>query len=107
MTLLPRRLFILLFGLLLFPAAEPRANGWEHGAIPFEALVAALKQESSEIRLKAVRSLGFRGQVEGVPPLLKLLARPDPSRRVRAAHDESRVVREAAAYAVELLEAPR
>lgn len=66
-------------------AAEARANGWEHGAVPFEALLAALRQESSEIRLKAVQSLGFRGQVEAVAPLLALLAKPDPSRHVRAA----------------------
>ena len=70
---------------LVLVAPNARANGWEHGAVPFEALVAALQQESSAIRLKAAQSLGFRGQAEAVPSLIALLAKPDPSRHVRGA----------------------
>jgi len=60
-------------------------NGWEHGAIPFEALVEALQFDSPEMRLRATRSLGIRGQAEAVEPLLQCLARPEKNPHVRSA----------------------
>jgi len=60
-------------------------NGWEHGAIPYEALVKALKFESPEMRLRAAQSLGIRGQTEAVEPLLKCLTKPEEKPFVRSA----------------------
>lgn len=42
------------------------ANGWEHGAIPFDALVKALNDGDTITRLQAAHSLGARGQSEAV-----------------------------------------
>jgi HEAT repeat protein len=61
-----------------------RANGWEHGAIPFDALLRALAFEQPETRRRAAESLGHRGQREAVPPLLARLALPEPDPYVRA-----------------------
>jgi HEAT repeat protein len=60
-------------------------NGWEHGAIPYEALVKALEFESPDMRLRAAQSLGIRGQTEAVEPLLKCLAKPEEKPFVRSA----------------------
>ncbi|MHC4424104.1 MAG: HEAT repeat domain-containing protein [Planctomycetota bacterium] len=60
-------------------------NGWEHGAIPFEALVKALEFDSPETRLRAAQSLGVRGQQEAVEPILKCLTRPEENPLVRSA----------------------
>ena len=61
------------------------ANGWEHGAVPFEALLEALSFDDAVTRAQAARSLGFRGQREAVPPLLELLADGETDDTVRAA----------------------
>ena len=75
--------------LLLIPAiliTTPLfGNGWEHAAIPYEALVKALEFESPELRVRAAQSLGNRGQREAVNPLLKCLAKPEKNPIVRSA----------------------
>ena len=75
---------LLLAGVLLGLPAGTGANGWEHGAVPFEALVAALDSESADMRARAAQSLGYRGEARGVAPLLALLGRAEPSHRVRS-----------------------
>ena len=70
---------------LLGSAGAGMGNGWEHGAVPFESLVAALRSESAGMRSKAAESLGYRGEARGAPPLLELLDRGEPSHRVRSA----------------------
>ena len=76
---------MLLLGLLFVASTERvEANGWEHGTVPFAALVTALRSDSAELRAKAAESLGYRGEARGVPPLLDLLAEDEPSHRVRA-----------------------
>lgn len=70
--------------ILLVLTPRPAAtNGWEHGAVPFETLIEALSFESPAIREQAAHSLGFRGQVEAVRPLLERLALPEPDGGVR------------------------
>ena len=76
---------VLAFALVLL-ALAPRpatANGWEHGAVPFETLIEALSFESPDIREQAAHSLGFRGQAEAVGPLLDRLALPESDGGVR------------------------
>jgi len=76
---------VLAFAVVLL-ALAPRAataNGWEHGAVPFETLIEALSFESPDIREQAAHSLGFRGQAEAVGPLLDRLALPEPDGGVR------------------------
>lgn len=75
--------FVLCGALLGAPAAT-EANGWEHGTVPFEALVAALESDSADMRGRAAHSLGYRGETRGVAPLLALLERAEPSHRVRS-----------------------
>jgi HEAT repeat protein len=70
---------------LLLPAGPVAGNGWEHGAIPFDALLRALAFEQPETRRRAAESLGFRGQREGVEPLLQRLAQPEPDPGTRSA----------------------
>ena len=80
-----RASWALLIGLLLVvPPQRAAGNGWEHGTVPFAALVVALRAGSAELRAKAVESLGFRGEARGVPPLLDLLEGEEPSHRVRS-----------------------
>jgi len=59
------------------------ANGWEHGAIPFEALVEALGFGDTVTRMQAAHSLGARGQREAVPHLLGRLGGPEKDPAVR------------------------
>ena len=75
---------LLLGAVLLASPSMSGANGWEHGTVSFEALVAALHSESADMRARAAQSLGYRGEARGTPPLLDLLARPEPSHRVRS-----------------------
>ena len=75
---------LLLGGVLLGLPVGSEGNGWEHGTVPFEALVAALRSESSHMRARAARSLGYRGEARGAAPLLELLDRAEPSHRVRS-----------------------
>ena len=70
--------------MLLGLPAGAGANGWEHGTVPFEALVAALESTSADMRGRAAQSLGYRGEARGVAPLLALLGRAEPSHRVRS-----------------------
>lgn len=60
------------------------ANGWEHGAIPFDALLRALQFDVVETRIRAARSLGVRRQPEAVAPLITRLEQED-NERVREA----------------------
>jgi HEAT repeat protein len=75
---------VLLVLCLLVPTAA-RANGWEHAAIPFKALIRGLGEEAAETRARAAESLGFRGQVEAVAFLLKALRAPESDHAVRRA----------------------
>ena len=86
MTSLSNRLASpIIFGaVLLGSPSVPEGNGWEHGTVSFEALVAALRSGSAGMRERAARSLGYRGEARGTAPLLELLARPEPSHRVRS-----------------------
>jgi len=59
------------------------ANGWEHGAIPFEALVDALGFGDTVTRMQAAHSLGARGQREAVPHLLGRLGGAETEPAVR------------------------
>ena len=70
---------------LLGSAGDSRANGWEHGAVSFGALVTALESESAGLRARAAESIGYRGEARGTIPLLALLERPETSHRVRSA----------------------
>ena len=77
---------LLMAGLLIVAQPLPlRANGWEHAAIPFEALLWGLGDESSETRARAAESLGHRGQPEAVLFLLERLQAGEPEPRVRRA----------------------
>ncbi|CAB1060805.1 hypothetical protein D1BOALGB6SA_5572 [Olavius sp. associated proteobacterium Delta 1] len=71
--------------ILIFVTTRSHGNGWEHGAIPFEALVKALESESPEMRMRAAQSLGVRGQPEAMEPLLDCLAIPEKNPLVRSA----------------------
>ena len=76
---------MLLLGVLLIaPPDRAAANGWEHGTVPFAALVAALLSASTDLRAKAAESLGYREEARGVPPLLDLIEGNEPSHRVRS-----------------------
>ena len=75
---------LLVGGALLGSPAATEANGWEHGTVPFEALVTALESTSADMRGRAAQSLGYRGEARGVAPLLALLGRAEPSHRVRS-----------------------
>lgn len=84
------RICSLLFVLALLPVlagSPPRAhaNGWEHAAIPFSALLDALADASSAMRYRAALSLGYRGEQRATPALLEALARPERSPTVRSA----------------------
>jgi len=57
----------------IIPARVALANGWEHGAVPFEDLLRALSFDDVTTRAHAARSLGLRGQAEAVAPLIALL----------------------------------
>lgn len=69
--------------LSLLAAKTVLANGWEHGAVPFEALTDGLASGDAPTREKAAHSLGFRGQDEAVPHLLAALEKPEENRDVR------------------------
>ncbi len=65
--------------------ANVLANGWEHVAVPFEALLAGLRFEEETTRARSAESLGYRGHPDAVQPLLDALQRPEPSPLVRGA----------------------
>ena len=75
---------VLMAAALLWPVGV-RANGWEHAAIPFEALLWGLGHEAAETRVRSAESLGYRGQAEALPFLLDALKVPEPDHRVRRA----------------------
>lgn len=85
------RLHVVWGGLILASAlvvAQPsalRANGWEHAAIPFEALIWGLGDTAAETRARAAESLGHRGQREAVPFLLDALGGQTRAPQVRRA----------------------
>ena len=79
-----RRAAIALF-CILTGTAPSSANGWEFGAVPFEALLAGLERGAAFTRQKAAESLRYRGQPEAVPSLLRALGKPEPAPNVRRA----------------------
>ncbi len=73
--------FVLAFALT---APQPaHANGWEHHAIPFKALLRALASDNPEYRMQAAISMGVRREARAVKPLLAALARPEDVAGVR------------------------
>ena len=77
----PTTAFVLAFALT---TAQPvYANGWEHYAIPFKALLRALKSDNPEYRTQAAISMGVRREACAVKPLLAALARPEDVAGVR------------------------
>lgn len=74
-----------LFVCLLAGISELRANGWEHAAIDFDDLVAALRFEHPETRRRAADSLGYRGDRRALPELRAQLERPETNPYVRQA----------------------
>lgn len=78
-----RRLFLVVA--LLGAPGGAMGNGWEHGTVSFEALVAALRSESAGMRARAAESIGYRGEARGTSPLLDLLVGGEASHRVRSA----------------------
>ncbi len=83
--IIPRAGLCLLLTVWLGMPGGARANGWEHGAIPFEALIKALGFEQAETRRRAAQSLGYRGQPEAVEHLVGQLEKPEPVPEVRSA----------------------
>ena len=74
----------IIFCVLILPGAPAvLANGWEHGAIPFEALVKALTAGDSPTRKQAAHSMGARGQREAVPHLIERLTDGESDPAVR------------------------
>jgi HEAT repeat protein len=70
---------------LLVATPAVQANGWEHGAVPYEALVAGLAAADAATRGQAAASLGYRKEARAAAPLLAALARPEPEPAVREA----------------------
>lgn len=75
-----RRLVLLLA--LLCPVVW--SNGWEHHAVPVDALLRALHSEHPEYRARAAVSLGIKGERSAVPDLIAVLADNEPAPQVRA-----------------------
>lgn len=76
--------FIILL-LISYSPVTALANGWEHGAIPFSALLKALEFRDAHTRAHAAQSLGARGQLEAVAPLIQRLQTPENVPQVRNA----------------------
>ncbi len=75
--------FVVAFALTTPQPAQ--ANGWEHYAIPFKALLRALESENPEYRAQAALSMGVRREARAVQPLLAALARPEDAVGARRA----------------------
>lgn len=81
-----RGVLILLLGLgLAADGGRAYGNGWEHGAIPYSALVDGLADGTESMRYRAAQSLGFRAEKRSIEPLLSALKRPERSVAVRSA----------------------
>lgn len=65
--------------------SRAQANGWEHAAVPLPVLLDALNFDDTTTRAKAAESLGVRGAVEAVPPLLTLLEKAEQPPEVKQA----------------------
>lgn len=65
--------WILLSVLAIVLPGVARSNGWEHLAIPRETLLAALKSGDPHTMEHAAISIGIRGEVRDVGPLVKAL----------------------------------
>ncbi len=59
------------------------ANGWAHGAIPLEALIAGLEAADETTRARSAQYLGLRLEVTAVEPLLATLVRSEFDHAVR------------------------
>lgn len=73
-----RMRFMVLIAGWLVACPLAMANGWEHGAIKFEALVKALDSDDASLRATAIRSMGRRGDQRAVGHLLRHFARGEP-----------------------------
>ncbi len=76
-------LFVSIALLLGLWTATARANGWEHFAVPYTALLEALSFDDPGTRTKAAESLAVRGDLSGTEAILDALARPEPDPDVR------------------------
>ncbi|MGI9315827.1 MAG: HEAT repeat domain-containing protein [bacterium] len=61
------------------------ANGWEHTSIPLSALMTALTNPNSDVRIRAIQSLGYRHEIQVVQRLVDLIEDGEPVTRVRTA----------------------
>ena len=68
---------------LLSPSLS--ANGWEHWAIPLEALIKGLEADDTATRQRSAEFLGRRRETEAVQPLLDLVGAREQDRSVRSA----------------------
>ncbi len=78
----------LLTGLLMIVTGAftwAQANGWAHGSIPFEALIAGLEAGDVATQSRSAQYLGRRGRPEAVDPLIAVLERDEVDPGVRAA----------------------
>lgn len=82
---LERAIKLLATLICLLGGSQAAANGWEHTAISFDALVTALNFEHPETRRRAAESLGLRADPQALPPLRQRLARPERNPFVRDA----------------------
>ena len=82
---LERLIAVLATLIFVLSSSQAAANGWEHAAISFDALVTALNFEHPETRRRAAESLGLRGDPQALPPLRERLARPERNPFVRDA----------------------
>jgi len=66
-----------------FNSPPSHSNGWEHTAINFEVLVAALNDANPNLRRRAAESIGFRPQAGATAALLARLEQNESAARVR------------------------
>ena len=71
-------------GIALGPGPA-HANGWEHHAIPRDALLRALESDDDRLRARAAVSFGVRHDAEALDPLLAALERSTHSADARSA----------------------
>jgi len=66
-----------------FNSPSSHSNGWEHTAIDFDVLVAALNDANPNLRRRAAESIGYRPQAGATAALLARLEQNESAARVR------------------------
>ena len=82
--MLYRLVIVLGFAVASLVAGPVSGNGWEHLAIPRDALLKALHSDEPHLMAHAARSMGVRGEARDVPPLLHALEHAEGSTHLRA-----------------------